>query len=146
MGGYNLKLYGCMNISAWAVYNFPCNGSIDSYEVILSRKTFSLTAHVYYQLSVSQYVQWKPYFSDLTTLQLHHQSLNFPLIAKSTTPKSRNLKHQHYDSHLSATLQKVHSLVDQINKTAEDSISVYLAYAVFSLSLLKLHSCHDYCL
>lgn len=70
----------------------------------------------------------------------------FLLIAKSTTPKSRNLKHQHYDSHLSATLQKVHSLVDQINKTAEDSISVYLAYAVFSLSLLKLHSCHDYCL
>ena len=92
MGGYNLELYGCMNISALAAYNFPCNASIDSYEVILSRKTFSLTAHVYYQLSVSQYVQWKPYLSDLTTLQLHHQSLNFPPDNKINHSKVKELE------------------------------------------------------
>lgn len=92
MGGYNLKLYGCMIISASAVYNFPCNRSIDSYEVIISRKIFRLTAHIHYQLSVCQYVQWKPYFSDLTTLQLHHQSLNFPPDSKINHSKVKQLE------------------------------------------------------
>ena len=43
--------------------------------------------------------------------------------------KERDDTYRYYDNQLSDTLQKVDSLVDQINETAEDSRSVYLTYA-----------------
>ena len=41
----------------------------------------------------------------------------------------------YYDSQLNAALQIVDSLVDQINETSEDSLSVYLTYAALLLSV-----------
>ena len=45
--------------------------------------------------------------------------------------------YRYHDSQLSATRQKVDSLIDQINETAEDSLSVYLTYAALALSVLN---------
>ena len=85
------------------------------------------------------YVKWKPDSSDQTTLQLHRQSLTIPPETKVNHSIVKELDHtyQYYDSQLSATLQKVDSLVDQINETAEDSLSVYLTYAALALSVLN---------
>ena len=74
-----------------------------------------------------------------TTLQLHHQSLTIPPETKIKHSKVKELDdtYQYYDSQLSATRQRVDSLVDQINKTAEDSLPVYLTYAARALSVLN---------
>ena len=45
--------------------------------------------------------------------------------------------YQYYDDQLSAALQKVDALVDQMNETTEDSLSIHLTYAAFALSVLS---------
>lgn len=44
---------------------------------------------------------------------------------------------RYYDSQLNVSLQKVDNLVDQINETSEDFLSVYLTYAAPALSVLN---------
>ena len=131
---------GHMDISTLAVYNFPCNVSIDNYEMALSTcpERLLVSLPMFTTNSVS-YVKWKPDLSDQTTLQLHHQSLTIPPETKINHSIVKELDdiYQCYDSQLSATLQKVDSLVDQINKTAEGSLSVYLTYAALALSVLN---------
>ena len=57
--------------------------------------------------------------------------------AQQKLVENPGIEYRYYDSQLSATLQKVDSLVDQINETAEDSLSVYLPYAALALSVLN---------
>ena len=129
-----------MDISTLAVYNFPCNVSIDSYEMALSTwaERLLVSLPMFTTNSVS-YVKCKPDSSDQTILQLHHQSLTIPPETKinHSIVKELDNTYQHYDSQLSATLHKVDSLVDQINETAEDSLSVSLTYAALALSVLN---------
>ena len=98
---------GRMDISTSANYNSSCNVSIGNYEMALStcpeRLLVSLSTFTTNPVS---YVQWKPNSSDLTTLQLHHQS--------PTTPPETKINHfivkelddtyQYYDSQPSATV------------------------------------------
>ena len=123
---------GRIDISMLAVYNFPCNVSIDNYEMALS--TCPERLPMFTTNSVS-YVKWKPYSSDQTTLQLHRKSLTIPPETKinHSIVKELNDTYQYYDNQLSATRQRVDSLVYQINETAEDSLSVYLTYAALAL-------------
>ena len=129
---------GRMDISTLAVYNFPCNVSIDNYEMALSAcpERLLVSLPMFTTNSVS-YVKWKPDSSDQTTLQLHHQSLTIPPETKinHSIVKELDDTYQYYDSQLSATRQKVDSLIDQISETAEDSLSVYLTYAALALSV-----------
>ena len=83
------------------------------------------------------YVKWKPDSSDQTTLQLHHQSLTIPPETKinHSIVKELDDTYQYYDRKLSATLQKIDSLVDQINETAEDSLSVFLLRRISQASI-----------
>ena len=131
---------GRMDISTLAVYNLPCNVSIDDYEMALSTcpERLLVSLPMFTTTSVS-YVQWKPDSSDLTTLQLHRQSLTIPPETKINHSIIKELDdtYRYYDSQLSATLQKVDNLVDQINETAEDSLSVYLTYGALALSILN---------
>ena len=131
---------GHMDISTLAVYNFPCNVSIDNYEMALSTcpEKLLVSLPMFTTNSVS-YVKWKPDSSDQTTLQLHHQSLTIPPETKinHSIVKELDDTYQYYDSQLSAALQKVDSLVDQIYETAEDSLTVYLTYASLALSVLN---------
>ena len=85
------------------------------------------------------YVRWKPDSSDLTTLQLHRQSLTIPPETKINHSIIKELDdtYRYYDSQLSDTLQKVDNLVDQINEAAGDSLSVYLTYGALALSILN---------
>ena len=85
------------------------------------------------------YVKWKPDSSHQTTLQLHHQSVTIQPETKinHSIVKELDDTYQYYDSQLSATRQKVDSLVDQINETAEDSLPVYLTYAALAPSVLN---------
>ena len=85
------------------------------------------------------YVKWKPDSSDQTTLQLHHQSLTIPPETKINHSIVKELEdtYQYYDSQQTATRQRVDSFVDQINETAEDSLSVSLTYAALALSVLN---------
>ena len=128
-----------MDISTLEVYNFPCNVSIDDYEMALSTcpERLLVSLPMFTTTSVS-YVQWKPDSSDLTTLQLHHQSLIPPETKiNHSIIKELDDTYRYYYSQLSATLQKVDNLVDQINETAEDSLSVYLTYRALALSILN---------
>ena len=70
---------GRMDISTLVVYNFPFNVSIDDYEMVLSScpERLLVSLPMFTTSSVS-YLQWKPDSDDLTTLQLHHQSLTIP--------------------------------------------------------------------
>ena len=133
-----------MDISTLAVYNLPCNVSIDNYEMALSTcpERLLVSLPMFTSNSVS-YVKWKPDSSDQTTLQLHRQSLTIPPETKinHSIVKELDDTYQYYDSQLSATLQKVDSLVDQINETAEDSLSVYLTYAALALSVAMIIAC-----
>ena len=131
---------GRMDISTLAVYNFPCNVSIDDYEMALSTcpERLLVSLPMFTTTSVS-YVQWKPDSSDLTTLQLHCQSLTIPPETKinHSIVKEIDDTYRYYDSQLSSTLQKVDNLVEQINETAGDSLSVYLTYGALALSILN---------
>ena len=131
---------GRMDISTLAVYNFPCNVSIDNYEMALSTcpERLLVSLPMFTTNSVS-YVKWKPDSSDQTTLQLYHQSLTIPCETKinHSIVKELDDTYQYYDSQLSAALQKVDSLVDKIYETAEDSLTNYLTYAGLALSVLN---------
>ena len=127
-----------MDISTLAVYNFPCNVSIDNYEMALSTCPERLLVSLP-MFTTNSYVKWKPDSSDQTTLQLHHQSLTIPPETKinHSIVKELDDTYQYYDSQLSATRQKVDSLVEKINETAEDSLPVYLTYAALALLVLN---------
>ena len=127
-----------MDISTLAVYNFPCNVSIDSYEMAPSTCPERLLVSLpMFTITSVSYVQRKPDSSDLTTLPLHHQSRTIPPETKINHSIIKELDdtYRYYDGQLSATLQKVDGLVDQINETAEDSLSVYLTYTALALSV-----------
>ena len=129
-----------MDISTLAVYNFPCNISIDNYEMAPSTCPERLLVSLPMSTANSEsYVKWKPNSSDQTTLQLHRQSLTIlpETNINHSIVKELEDRYQYYDSQLSASLQKVDSLVDQINETAEDSLSVYLTYAALALYVLN---------
>ena len=92
---------GRMDISTLAVYNFPCNVSIDNYEMALSAcpERLLVSLPMFTTNSVS-YVKWKPDSSDQATLQLHHQSLTIPPETKinHSIVKELDDTYQYYDS------------------------------------------------
>lgn len=131
---------GRMDIFTSAVHNFPCNVCIDNHETAPSTfpERLSVSLPMFTTDSVS-YIKKKPDSRDLATLQSHHHSLTIPPETKinHSTVKELDDTYRRYDSQLSATLQKVDSLVDQTNETAEDSPSVHSTYAALALKVLN---------
>lgn len=127
---------GCMDISTLAVHKFPCNVSIDNYEMVLlpcpERLLVSLPM---FTTNLVSYVRWKPDSGDLTTLHFHHQSLNILPETKINLSIVKELDdtYRYYDCQLSAILQRVDSSIDHINETAQDSLSIHLSYAGLNL-------------
>ena len=70
---------GRMDISTLVVYKLPCNVSIDDYEMALPTCPVRLLVSLpMFTTNSVSYLQWKLDSHDLTTLQLHHQSLTIP--------------------------------------------------------------------
>ena len=81
------------------------------------------------------------------TIHIHYMivaNIRFPT---RTIPPETKINHsiikelddtyRYHDSQLSAILKKVDSLVDRINETAEDSLSLYLTYTALALPVLN---------
>ena len=70
---------GQLEISPLAVYNFPCNVSVNGTEMSLTTCPERLTVSLplFYTDTVT-YVRWDPKSDDLSSLQLHRKSLSVP--------------------------------------------------------------------
>ena len=126
---------GRMDISTLGVYSFSCNVSIDNYEM-------ALWTHCPCLLPTQRHISsgnpiWATWLlcSYTTSHWLFHQKPETKI--NHSIVKEVDDTYRYYDSQLSATLQKFNSLVDQINETSEDSLSVYLTYAALAPSVLN---------
>ena len=115
------------------------NVSIDDYEMALSTCPERRVSLPLFTTNAMSYVQWKPDSQDATTLQLQHQSLTQCSSWNDHQPlqSQRTLRHVSVLRWSSAALQKVDALVDQMNETTEDSLSIHLTYAAFAQSVLN---------
>ena len=86
------------------------------------------------------YVLWDPSSDDMSSLELHHPSLPIPpaIVINRTVINDLDEMFQYYDSQLSSVLEKADSMIDQIEVTTESTITEYIAFVAFGLSILNL--------
>ena len=89
------------------------------------------------------YVQWDPNSDDMSPLQLHHESLSAPppVVINRTVINEFDELFQYYDSQLSSAIDKADDMVNQIEVTSETTLTDYIAYAAFGLSVLNFILC-----
>ena len=131
---------GQLDITPLAVYNFPCNVSFVGMKTSLGTcpDTISISLPLFSTNTIT-YVQWDPDSDDLAPLQLHRESLSIPPPIKINRSVINDLDelYQYYDSQLSSTLEKADSMIDQIEITTETTLTEYMAYAAFALSIFN---------
>ena len=128
---------GQIEVSALAVYNFPCNVSFVGVKMSLATCPETLTVSLpLFSTDTIMYIQWYPDSSDIVPLQLHLDSLSVPppVVINHTVINDLDEFYEYYDSQLSTTLDKGDSMISLIEVTAETTWTDYLAYASCGLS------------
>lgn len=135
---------GYLDITPLAIYNFPCNISFVGMKTSLATcpKSLSISLPLFAVDSIV-YVQWDPNSDDMSPLQLHHESLSAPppVVINRTVLNEFDELFQYYDSQLSSAIDKADDMVNQIEVTSETTLTDYIAYAAFGLSVLNFILC-----
>ena len=135
---------GYLDITPLAIYNFPCNISFVGMKTSLATcpKGLSISLPLFAVDSIV-YVQWDPSSDDMSPLQLHHESLSAPppVVINRTVINEFDELFQYYDSQLSSAIDKADDMVNQIEVTSETTLTDYIAYAAFGLSVLNFILC-----
>ena len=130
-----------LSVSPLAIYSFPCNVSFIGMETSLATCPESLTVSLpLFSTDKISYVLWDPSSDDISSLELHHASLPIPRanVINRTVINDLDEMFQYYDSQLSSVLEKADSMIDQIEVTTESTITEYIAFVAFGLSILNL--------
>ena len=135
---------GYLDITPLAIYNFPCNTSFVGMKTSLATcpKSLSISLPLFAVDSIV-YVQWDPNSNDMSPLQLHHESLSVPppVVVNRTVINEFDELFRYYDSQLSSAIDKADDMVNQIEVTTETTLTEFIAYTSFGLSVLKFILC-----
>jgi len=135
---------GYLDITPLAIYNFPCNVSFTGMKTSLATcpKALNVSLPILSEDSIV-YVKRDPVKSDIGTLQLHHKSLSIPqrVSLNRTAINEFDELFNYYDSQLHSTLDKADAMINQIELTAETTLTDYIAYVALSLSNINFFIC-----
>ena len=100
---------GYLDITPLAIYNFPCNVTYTGMKTSLAtcRKSLSVSLPLFWSDWIA-YVPWDRNSTDMSPLQLHHQSLSIPppVVINRTVISEFDEMFKYYDSQLSSAIEK----------------------------------------